>query len=107
MTYSSLHPATAKDLPLQRYAGYPMLALNGSIRCLVAAAIAPLFYLCDDSFVRNRLPLLMQAVHSAQHLALSPRVIEALLKQAARVARGVGVPLRAGQSRRGGARNHG
>ncbi|MEO4045485.1 lipopolysaccharide core biosynthesis protein [Pseudomonas sp. CAU 1711] len=74
-------PST-KAFPLQRYADYPMLALNGSICCLAEAGIAPLFYLCDDSsFVRNRLPLLLQALAHAQHLALSPRVVGSLLAQ--------------------------
>lgn len=42
--------------------------------------MAPDYYLCDDSsFVRNRLPLMLQAVEHARHLMLSPRVIETLL----------------------------
>jgi Kdo-III transferase WaaZ len=74
-------PST-KVFPLQRYADYPMLALNGSICCLAEAGIAPLFYLCDDSsFVRNRPQLLQQAIGHAQNLALSPRVVESLLAQ--------------------------
>lgn len=73
---------SVKDFPLQRYAGYPMLAMNGSISCFAEAGIAPYFYLCDDSsFVRNRLPLLLQASERAANLALSPRVIESLLER--------------------------
>ncbi len=75
-------PST-RDFPLQRYADYLMLAMNGSICCFTAAGITPYFYLCDDSsFVVNRLPLLLQAVEQAQHLALSSRVIDGLLAQA-------------------------
>lgn len=67
---------SAKDFPLQRYANYPMMAMNGSICRFVEANLAPYFYLCDDSsFVRNRLPLLLQATQLAQHMALSARVI--------------------------------
>lgn len=66
---------------MQRYARYPMLAMNGSICCFAEAGITPYFYLCDDSsFVRNRLPLLLQATRLAQNLALSPRVVESLLE---------------------------
>ncbi|HLD65536.1 MAG TPA: lipopolysaccharide core biosynthesis protein [Pseudomonas sp.] len=74
---------SAKDFPLQRYADYPMLAMNGSVCCFAAAAIAPFFYLCDDSsFARNRLPLLLQGVALSRHLALSERVIAYLTQQA-------------------------
>ena len=49
-----------------------MLAMNGSICCFTEAGAAPYFYLCDDSsFVRNRLPLLLQATKLTQNLALS------------------------------------
>jgi Kdo-III transferase WaaZ len=73
---------SAKNFPLQRYARYPMLAMNGSICCFAEADIAPYFYLCDDSsFVRNRLPLLLQATTLAQNLALSPRVVDSLLER--------------------------
>lgn len=73
---------SVKDFPLQRYARYPMLAMNGSIGCFAEAGIAPYFYLCDDSsFVRNRLPLLLQATELAENLALSPRVIDTLLER--------------------------
>lgn len=73
---------SAKDFPLQRYADYPMLAMNGSVCSFAAAGIAPLFYLCDDSsFVRNRLALMLQAVGLAQHLALSPQVVDSLLER--------------------------
>lgn len=73
---------SVESFPLQRYANYPMLAMNGSISCFAAAGVAPYFYLCDDSsFVRNRLPLLLQAVVGSQNLALSPRVIDSLLER--------------------------
>lgn len=63
---------SAKDFPLQRYAKYPTMAMNASICRFVEANLAPCFYLCDDSsFVRNRLPLLLQATQLAQHMALS------------------------------------
>lgn len=74
---------SAKQFQLRSYAHLPMVAVNGSIRLFAEAGIAPYFYLCDDSsFVRNRLPLLLQAVELAQNLALSPRVIESLLERA-------------------------
>ena len=73
---------SVKDFPLQRYAQYPMLAMNGSICGLVEAGISPLFYICDDSsFVINRLPLLLQGIEHAQNLAFSPRVRHALLQR--------------------------
>ncbi|HSC84375.1 MAG TPA: lipopolysaccharide core biosynthesis protein [Pseudomonas sp.] len=75
-------PST-RDFPLSRYASYPMLAMNGSICCFAPAGITPFFYLCDDSsFVRNRLPLLLQAIEQAQHLALSCEVVDSLLERA-------------------------
>ncbi len=72
-------PST-KTFPLERFAGYPMMALNGSICRFADAGLRPRFYLCDDSsFVRNRTPLLEQAAALAEHLLLSPRVIDTLL----------------------------
>lgn len=77
---------SANQFPLQSYAHLPMVAVNGSIRLFAEAGIAPYFYLCDDSsFVRNRLPLLLEAVEMAQNLALSPRVVESLLEREAQV----------------------
>lgn len=74
---------SVSEFPLQRYAQYPMMAMNGSICRFADAGVGPLFYICDDSsFVRNRLPLLQQGIASAQNLAFSPRVIAALLAQA-------------------------
>ncbi|MBD9398833.1 lipopolysaccharide core biosynthesis protein [Pseudomonas sp. PDM11] len=73
---------SAGGFPLQRYSHLPMIAVNGSIRLFTDAGVTPYFYLCDDSsFVRNRLSLLMEAVESAQHLALSPRVIKNLIER--------------------------
>ncbi|VXC14878.1 conserved hypothetical protein [Pseudomonas sp. 8Z] len=73
---------SAREFPLQRYAHLPMMAVNGSIRLFTEAGVAPYFYLCDDSsFVRNRLPLLLEALAVAQNLALSPRVIDSLLER--------------------------
>jgi len=72
-------PST-KNFPLEQYGQYPMMALNGSICRFTSVGMAPDYYLCDDSsFVRNRLPLMLQAVEHARHLVLSPRVIETLL----------------------------
>lgn len=72
-------PST-KAFPLEQYGQYPMMALNGSICRFTDSGMAPDYFLCDDSsFVRNRLPLMMQAVERARHLLLSPRVIETLL----------------------------
>lgn len=72
---------SAREFPLARYANIPMLALNGSIRLFVDAGVSPYFYLCDDSsFVRNRLPLLKEAIGNARNLALGPRVIDSLLQ---------------------------
>lgn len=74
---------SVNEFPLQRYAQYPMMAMNGSICRFADAGVKPLFYICDDSsFVRNRLPLLQQGLALAQNLAFSPRVITALLAQA-------------------------
>lgn len=73
---------SVRKFPLGRYAGYPMMAMNGSISGFPAAGFAPYFYLCDDiGFVQERLELLLQAVELSQRLALSPRVIAALLER--------------------------
>lgn len=70
---------SASEFPLQRYASHPMMAMNGSICRFVEANLAPYFYLCvDSSFVRNRLPLLLQATQLARHMALSTRAIDAV-----------------------------
>lgn len=72
-------PST-RHFPLERYGHYPMMALNGSICRFSDTGTRPDYYLCDDSsFVRHRLPLMLQAVERARHLLLSPRVIETLL----------------------------
>ena len=71
---------SVNKFPLQRYSQYPMMSMNGSICCFAESGVSPLFYICDDSsFVHNRLPLLRKGITSAQNLAFSPRVIEALL----------------------------
>lgn len=73
---------SVSEFPIDRYAQYPMIAMNGSICRFTEADVSPLFYICDDSsFVRNRLSLLQQGIASARNLAFSPRVIEALLNQ--------------------------
>lgn len=83
---------SAREFPLARYAHIPMLGLNGSICLFAEANVSPLFYLCDDgSFVRNRLSLLLQAIERAQNLALSPGVIDNLLKLEAHALDGVDV----------------
>ncbi|GLK90511.1 lipopolysaccharide core biosynthesis protein [Pseudomonas turukhanskensis] len=72
-------PST-KAFALEQYGQYPMMAVNGSICRFTSAGMAPDYYLCDDSsFVRNRLPMMLQAVERARHLLLSLRVIETLL----------------------------
>lgn len=72
---------SALEFPLDRYSHVPMLGLNGSIRLFDEAGLFPFFYMCDDgSFVRNRLSLLLRAIEISRNLALSPGVIENLLK---------------------------
>lgn len=72
---------SAREFPLMQYSHIPMLALNGSVRLFDETGISPFFYMCDDgSFVRNRLPLLLRAVEISQNLALSPGVIDNLLR---------------------------
>ncbi|MGG5871096.1 lipopolysaccharide core biosynthesis protein [Pseudomonas peli] len=69
--------------PLERYAQYPMMAMNGSVCRFANTGVTPFFYICDDSaFVRDRLSLILQGVEFAESLAFSPRVIEALIAQA-------------------------
>ena len=72
-------PST-KAFPLERFRHIPMMAMNGSICRFAQVGIRPRFYLCDDSsFVRNRLPWMIQASGLAEHMVLSPRVIDTLL----------------------------
>jgi len=72
-------PST-KSFPLERFGHVPMMAMNGSICRFGQLGIRPRFYLCDDSsFVRNRLPWMLQAAGLAEHMVLSPRVIDTLL----------------------------
>ena len=83
---------SAREFPLARYSHVPMFSLNGSICLFGEVNVSPFFYLCDDgSFVRNRTPLLLQAIEQAQNLALSPGVIDNLLKLEAHALDDVGV----------------
>lgn len=72
---------SARDFPLTRYADFPMFAMNGSIHLFAEAGLTPLFYLCDDSsFVRNRLPLLLEGMRRSHEVAFSERVVAELAR---------------------------
>lgn len=71
-------PSTA-EFPLKRYAGVPVLAMNGSILRCTDEGIVPFFYLCDDpGFVRNRPVLARQGASQALNLAMSLHCFQAL-----------------------------
>lgn len=95
------------EFPLQRYAGVPMIAMNGSIACFETAGLSPLFYLCDDAGVaEKKSAALATGIRLSRWSALSlesmqrlypkePQALEAeslLLME--RVNRWVGVPQR-------------
>ncbi|WP_313465038.1 lipopolysaccharide core biosynthesis protein [Pseudomonas nitroreducens] len=42
---------SVSEFPMQRYAGVPMIAMNGSIARFETTGLNPLFYLCDDAGV--------------------------------------------------------
>jgi Kdo-III transferase WaaZ len=64
-------PSTA-DFPLERYANFPMIAMNGSIARFSGTGVRPLFFLCDDTDVaEKKSAAVLVGMRSAEHAALS------------------------------------
>jgi KDO transferase-3 len=70
---------SAADFPVADYAGFPFIAMNGSIQRLVEEGVKPLFHLCNDrGFVAARPDLAALAARHAQHLAMSLECLRTL-----------------------------
>lgn len=74
---------SAADFPLARYRHLPMIAMNGSLLRLQQDNIAPLFYLCDDPrFAKARHAVIVDAIRTAQHVALNRPALSQFLHDA-------------------------
>lgn len=63
--------SSAKDFPLERFAGVPMITMNGAISMFANTAIKPFFYICTDtSFPKQQPELFAQALQRSQRVAL-------------------------------------
>lgn len=63
--------ASAKDFPAQKYAGVPMITMNGAISKFVGTGIKPFFYVCTDlGFPREQPDLFSQAMGISERVAL-------------------------------------
>jgi KDO transferase-3 len=71
--------SSAATFPIPRYAHFPFIAMNGSIKRLVDENIRPLFYMCDDkNFVTARPDLAIMGAKQAQHIAMNLECLQAL-----------------------------
>lgn len=63
--------SSAKDFPLERFAGVPVITMNGAISMFADTATKPFFYICTDtSFPKQQPELFSQALSSSKHVAL-------------------------------------
>ena len=63
--------SSAKEFALERFAGVPVITMNGAISMFTNTAIKPFFYICTDtSFPKQQPELFAQALRSSQHAAL-------------------------------------
>jgi KDO transferase-3 len=64
--------ASAGDFPVARYADYPFIAMNGSVKRLADENIRPLFYICNDkNFPAGRPDLAISGCNLARNIAMS------------------------------------
>lgn len=71
--------SSAKDFPIERFAGVPMITMNGGISMFTHTAIKPFFYVCTDtSFPRQQPALFAQALQLSQRVALWQEQLDGL-----------------------------
>lgn len=62
---------SAKDFPLHRYAGVPMISMNGAISKFTGTGIKPYFYVCtDQGFSEQQPELFTEAMRISERVAL-------------------------------------
>jgi KDO transferase-3 len=63
--------ASAKDFPLHKYAGIPMITMNGAISKFTGTGITPYFYVCtDQGFSEQQPELFSEAMRISARVAL-------------------------------------
>jgi KDO transferase-3 len=63
--------ASAKDFPLHKYAGVPMITMNGAISKFTGTGIKPYFYVCtDQGFSEQQPELFTEAMRLSERVAL-------------------------------------
>ena len=63
--------ASAKDFPLHKYAGVPMITMNGAISKFTGTGISPYFYVCtDQGFSEQQPELFTEAMRLSERVAL-------------------------------------
>lgn len=63
--------SSAKDFPVERFAGVPVITMNGAISMFANTSIKPFFYICTDtSFPKQQPELFARALKSCQNVAL-------------------------------------
>ena len=63
--------ASAKDFPLHKYAGVPMITMNGAISKFTGTGIKPYFYVCtDQGFSEQQPELFTEAMRISERVAL-------------------------------------
>ena len=63
--------ASAKDFPLHKYAGVPMITMNGAISKFTGTGIKPFFYVCtDQGFSEQQPALFTEAMRLSERVAL-------------------------------------
>jgi KDO transferase-3 len=71
--------ASAKGFPLQRFAGVPMITVNGAISMFAEHGVRPYFYVCTDTgFAHQQPELYAKAVRLSKRLAIWPSEVEGL-----------------------------
>ncbi len=71
-------PSSA-ELDIRRWAGVPIITMNGAVTKLLEASVRPLYYVCSDRSFQEQQPALYEAaVEQAQRLALWPEDIQRL-----------------------------
>lgn len=79
--------SSAKDFPVARFDGVPVITMNGAISMFADTPIKPFFYICTDtSFPKQQPELFARALKGCQHVALwSEQVAEVAGTCAARL----------------------
>ena len=70
---------SAAELDIRRWAGVPIITMNGAVIKLLEASMRPLYYVCSDRSFQEQQPALYEAaIEQAHRLALWPEDIQRL-----------------------------